>query len=350
MAPVTLKDLAKKLGVSITTVSKALKDYSDISKETKQQVRQLAAELNYQPNIHAVNLRVQRSLTLGVIVPKVEHYFFAKVLDGIITEAQKNGYLTITLFSNDDLQEEEKQVNLLINKRVDGVLMILSHQSQLHEQDHIFNILAHDIPLVLLDRTSSAIPCSKVIIDDQKVGYKAVRHLIEGGSKNILYIGGSNWQLNYRKRYNGYIQALSQYAFAEQDRLVKFCNKNCIEEAEEIAYKTIKENEDIDAVFASTDFIAFGAIKAIDRLGKKIPEDIQVIGVSNWFMNEHISNGISTVKQPSHKMGEEGVKIILEEITKKENSQEVSPKILMLPTELVLRGSTRLKEESYNKE
>lgn len=340
MSPVTLKDLAKRLGVSVTTVSKALKDYSDIGKETKEQVKKLAEELNYQPNIHAVNLRIQKSRTLGVIIPKIEHYFFANVLNGIIQEAEKNGYLVITLFSDDDVELEKKQVNLLINKRVDGILMVLSHESQLHEQSHILNILAHNIPLVLLDRTSSAIPCSKVLIDEQKAGYKATKHLLSNGAKNILYLGGSNWQLNYRKRFNGYTQALHEFGMVENEKLILQCEANDIDEATAKTAIALKENKQIDAVFASTDLLAIGAMNAIHQAGKTIPNDIALFGFSNWFMTQHTEPSLSTVQQPSTIMGEKAVELILQEIIDEEKRQPIKHQTILLPTELILRNST----------
>lgn len=341
MGTVTLKDLAKRLGVSVTTVSKALKDYSDIGKETKEQVKKLAQELNYQPNIHAVNLRIQKSQTLGVIIPKIEHYFFANVLNGIIQEAEKNGYLVITLFSDDEVELEKNQVNLLIHKRVDGILMVLSHESQLHEQSHILNILAHNIPLVLLDRTSSAIPCSKILIDEQKAGYKATKHLLNNGAKNILYLGGSNWQLNYRKRFNGYTQALHEFGLMEDERLIYQCQTDDIEEACLKTLTALSQNPEIDAIFATTDLLAFGAMKAIRQMGKSVPDDIAVFGFSNWFMTQHTEPSLSTVQQPSTIMGEKAVEIILQEIADDEKKVSVKHQTIMLPTELILRDSTK---------
>lgn len=341
MNPVTLKDLALRLGVSVTTVSKALKDYSDIGKKTKEEVKKLAQELNYHPNIHAVNLRVQKSKTLGVILPKIEHYFFANMLDGIIQEAEKQGYIVITLFSNDDLETEKKQVNLLVNKRVDGILMVLSHESQVHEQEHIMRILANNIPLVLLDRTSSAIPCSKVLIDEQKSAYKAVKHLLNNGAKNILYLGGSNTQLNYRKRFNGYAQALYEFGFKDEEFIVQHCTSNDINQAMELTIKALTETPEIDAIFASTDLLAFGAIKAINKCNKKIPEDISIIGFSNWYMTQHTEPSISTVEQPSTLMGEKAVELLLKEISDEEKRLPIRHQTLFLPTELILRDSSK---------
>lgn len=176
MRPVTLKDLAKTLGVSVTTVSKALKDYPDISEETKRQVKELAETLKYKPNIHAVTLRSQESKTLGVIVPKVDHHFFSEIINGVIEEAEKNGYLVISLFSNDTLELEQRQVQLLIDKRVDGILMALSNETQ-SNLDHIHSIFKNEIPLVLFDRVSAEVNCSKVLIDDPELLLIAQSHI-----------------------------------------------------------------------------------------------------------------------------------------------------------------------------
>lgn len=338
---VTLKDLAKRLGVSVTTVSKALKDYPDIGKETKEIVKKLAQELDYQPNIHAVNLRVQKSQTLGVIIPKIEHYFFAEVLNGIIQEAEKNGYIVITLFSDDDIELEKKQVNLLINKRVEGILMILSHESQLHEQSHIMSILAHNIPLVLLDRTSSAIPCSRVLIDEQKSGYKAVKHLLLNGAKNVLYLGASKWQLSYRKRFNGYLQALQEFGIPENEELIFHCDTNDIETGQRQIAQALEKGLKIDAIFATSDLLAFGASKSLRLANIQVPEKTAIIGFSNWFVTQYTDPSISTVKQPSSLMGKKSVELLLEEILCKDKHLPVKHQTVMLPTELILRDSTK---------
>lgn len=341
MRPITLKDLAEKLGVSVTTISKALKDYPDIGQETKNQVKQLAKELNYKPNIHAVTLRSQKSKTLGVIVPKVDHYFFSQILNGIIQEANLNGYLVITLFSEDSLEKEKELVGLLIDKRVDGILMALSHETLAYDHEHIMEILANDIELVLFDRVSSAIPCSKVLIDDQKSAYVAVKHLLEKETKNILFLGGSAIPLNYRKRLTGYLQALQEFGVPENEDFIFHGDPHDAFASYDFTLKMLKKHPEIDGVFASTDILALGAINAINDLNKTIPDEISVIGFSNWFVTEHIRPRLSTIDQPSTLMGLKATEMLIDQITKKNKHTFTKHQIVQLPTQLILRESTK---------
>lgn len=209
MNNVTLKKIAEILGISITTVSKALKNYPDVSTKTKKAVLELAEELHYTPNSFAVNLRTKESKTIGLIIPEVVHHFFSNVINGIIEEAEKNGYLVIILQSNESLALEKKQVDLLLNKRVDGIIMSLSNQSNF--DDHIKEIIARGIPFVLFDKISKLINCSKVIIDDQKAAFEAVEHLILKGCKKIAHIRGPINPQNAIDRFLGYKKALEHY-------------------------------------------------------------------------------------------------------------------------------------------
>ncbi|MFQ3306410.1 MAG: LacI family transcriptional regulator, partial [Polaribacter sp.] len=172
MKPVTLKQIAEQLNISITTVSKALKGYTDVSKKTKKKVQNLAKKLNYVPNSYAVNLRTKSSKTIGVIVPTTVHHFFSNVLKGIITVAEKKGYLVILLQSNEYFKLEKKQINLLLNKGIDGILISLSNKTNSYK--HLEKVMDQEIPLVLFDKITKSINCSKVIINDRKASYDAV--------------------------------------------------------------------------------------------------------------------------------------------------------------------------------
>lgn len=341
MGTLTLKDLAKMLNVSVTTVSKALKNYPDISEETKKEVRLLAEKLNYKPNIYALNLKYQKSYTIGVIVPKIEHYFFSEIIKAIIKEAENKGYLVIPLFSEDNIEIEKQQIRTLIDKRVDGILMALSQDTQTQEQSHILDILANDIQLVLFDRVAGGIPCSKVIIDDQNAAYRAVKQLIISGCKHIAFIGGTQKSISSRRRLNGYFQALNEFSIQEQPELIYHTNDQTINGFRNVALKAIDTNPNIDAIFATTDAIALGVISAIQQKGKRIPEDISVFGFGNWFVTEHLHPQLSTIDQPSYELGKKAIDLLLDEIQKKENHLKFSPQIVKLPTELILRQSTR---------
>jgi LacI family transcriptional regulator len=205
MKNITLKEIASTLGISITTVSKALKDYSDVSEKTKKAVKDLASNLNYTPNSFAVNLRTKESKTIGLIIPEVTHHFFSNIIKAIIDEAEKNGYLVIILQSNESLELEKKQVDLLINKRVDGILISLSNES--NNDSHIKQILNRKVPLVMFDKITKLAKCSKVVIDDQKAGFDATQHLIDKGCKKIAHIRGPLNPQNSIDRYLGYKKA-----------------------------------------------------------------------------------------------------------------------------------------------
>ena len=340
MRPVTLKDLAKTLGVSVTTVSKALKDYPDISEETKRQVKELAETLKYKPNIHAVTLRSQESKTLGVIVPKVDHHFFSEIINGVIEEAEKNGYLVISLFSNDTLELEQRQVQLLIDKRVDGILMGLTDETQ-SNLDHIHSIFKNEIPLVLFDRVSAEVNCSKVLIDDRIAAHSAVSHLLKSGCKEIMLLSGPKSPDNYRLRHAGYIQALEEHGITVNPNLIHHCTSLYITEALRITQKAILENPKIDGIFAATDMLALGALGAVQDLQKKIPDEISIIGFSNWFVTDTVRPHLSTVDQPSIEMGKKAVSLLVEEIRNLQKGITTQPVSVKLPTKLVLRNSTR---------
>jgi len=211
MKETTLKEIAETLGISITTVSKALKNYPDVSEKTRKAVIALAEELNYTPNSFAVNLRTKESKTIGLIIPEVVHHFFSNVINGIIAEAEKKGYLVIILQSNESLELEKKQVALLINKRVDGIIMSLSNES--NNDFHIKEILRKEIPFVQFDKISKLIPSSKVIINDQKAAMEAVQHLIDKGCKKIAHIRGPENPQNAIDRFIGYKKALKKTEF-----------------------------------------------------------------------------------------------------------------------------------------
>ena len=218
MPQITLHDLATKLNISVSTVSKALKGYSDVSAKTKKAVIDLAEELNFTPNIVASNLRTKQTKTIGVIVPTIVHHFFSNVINGIINEAEKNGYMVILLQSNDNFELEKKQLDLLIKQQVDGILISLSVKTTRFE--HLEKVQQRGIPLVMYDKISDAINCSKVLIDDKKAAFEAVSHLIRKGYKRIAYFGASLQAHNFSNRFLGYKKALEEFRIPFDDSLV----------------------------------------------------------------------------------------------------------------------------------
>ena len=339
MKETTLKEIAEALGISITTVSKALKNYPDVSEKTRKAVLALAEELNYTPNSFAVNLRTKESKTIGLIIPEVVHHFFSNVINGIIAEAEKNGYLVIILQSNESLELEKKQVALLVNKRVDGIIMSLSNES--NNDFHIKEILRKEIPFVQFDKISKLIPSSKVIINDQKAAMEAVQHLIDKGCEKIAHIRGPENPQNAIDRFIGYKKALEDYTLKFDSSVIFTCEKVSFDEGYEFAKKIHTEHKDVDGIFAITDLVGIGAVAYFNEVGIKIPEQIAIIGFSNWFMASVISPSLSTIDQPGFEMGKKALKLLLKEIKAKKNHEIFEPQTVVLPTDLIVRNSTK---------
>ena len=338
MREITLKQIAETLGISITTVSKALKNYPDVSPKTRKAVLDLAKSLSYTPNSFAVNLRTKESRTIGLIIPEVVHHFFSNVINGIIDEAEKNGYLVIILQSNESLELEKKQVELLMNKRVDGIIMSLSNES--NDDEHIKEIIRKEIPFVLFDKISKLIPCSKVIINDQKAALNAVEHLIQKGCRKIAHIRGPVNPQNAIDRFLGYKKALEKNNIPFDQKLVYTCKNVTFDEGKEFAKQIAKEHPDVDGIFVITDLVAVGVLAHFNEVNIKIPEQIKVIGFSNWFMSQVITPKLSTVDQPSFEMGVQSFGLLLEEINTKKELLPFQPRTIELETGIIEREST----------
>ncbi|PKP12214.1 MAG: LacI family transcriptional regulator [Bacteroidetes bacterium HGW-Bacteroidetes-3] len=339
MEPITLKDIANALNISVTTVSKALRGYIDVGASTKKAVLKMAKEMNYTPNTVAVNLRTQQTKTIGVIIPSIVHQFFSNVMDGIINEAEKHGYLVITLQSNEKLEFEKKQLHLLQQKRVDGILMSLSNET--YQFDHINELLQNKMPIVLFDKIGKLVKCSKVIIDDQSAAYNAVSYLIEKGYKRIAHFRGSLQPQNSIDRFLGYKKALIDHGIKFDSSLVYLCDNNDdFNDGYTNAKKLVNEHQDVDAIFAITDVVAVGILKYFNENNIKIPEDIAVFGFSDWFMSSVVTPTLSSVVQPGFEMGRKATEILIEEIKLEHKKIPYSFQKIVLPTSLVIRKST----------
>ena len=338
MKETTLKQIAETLGISITTVSKALKNYSDVSPKTKQAVLDLANSLQYTPNSFAVNLRTKESKTIGLIIPEVVHHFFSNVINGIIAEAEKNGYLVIILQSNESIELEKKQVELLINKRVDGIIVSLSNES--NHDEHLKDILRRGIPFVQFDKISKLIPSSKVIINDQKAAFDAVEHLILKGCKKIAHIRGPVNPQNAIDRFIGYKKALDKYNIPFDPNLVYTCKNVTFEEGKAFAQQIATTQPEVDGLFVITDLVAVGVLAYFNETQIKVPDQIKVIGFSNWFMSQVITPKLSTVDQPSYEMGVASFNLLLQEMNCKKDMLKFEPQTIELTTQIIEREST----------
>ena len=341
MKTVTLKDIAEQLNISVTTVSKALKDYPDVSKKTKMQVKELAKTLNYKPNTFAVNLRTKESKTIGLIIPVIVHHFFSNVIKGIISQAEKKGYLVIILQSDESYELEKKQVELLLSQRVDGIIISLANGTA--DFGHLNEVLSQEKPLVMFDKIAKIVKCSKVIIDDRKAAYTATQHLIDTGCKRIAHFRGALLPQNSIDRFLGYKKALLDNNLPYDPSLVYICECGdmSFEEGKKNAKQLLEDHDDVDGIFINTDLVAIGAMTEFQQMGVKIPEDISIVGFSNWFMSSVISPSLTTINQPGIEMGKAAFKLLFKEIRKKKENRPIVYKEITLETGLVKRESTK---------
>lgn len=339
MSKPTLREIANTLGLSIATVSKALKGYSDISIETKQKVKKLAEQLNYKPNSYAQSLQSKESKTIGLIVPEIVHHFFSNVILGVVKTAEKHGYLVITLQSDEKYDVEKAQIEQLLNKNVDAILMSLADNTVDHK--HVESIRDSGVPVVLFDKISKLINCHKVVINDEKAAFEATNYLIETGCKKIAHIRGVLKPQTTIDRLKGYRKALEHNDIEFDKNLVFEATNLSLEDGQRIAQTIFDKHKDVDGVFVLTDLIASGVLMKFNELGVKVHEEISVIGFSNWLITQLTTPTLSTVDQPGFKMGQAAFNLLLEEIEDIKNNKEVNYRTIEIPTKVIARNSTK---------
>ncbi len=340
---VTIKDIARELNISPSTVSRALKDHPDISVDTKKAVNALADKLNYQPNIVALNLRQKKTNTIGVIIPEVVHFFFSTVISGIEDVAYQAGYNVILAQSNESYAREVAHVKALFNSRVDGMLLSLSRETA--NFDHVESIISKGVPIVFYDRMYNSPTSSKVIVDDYAGAKEAVNHLITEGCKNIVHLVGAPNLIISADRLRGYKDALKENKMEVKDSLILSCDSGTFEEGKSVTQKLLASGTKFDAIFANNDPMAMGATVAIKEKGLKIPQDIAIVGFSNWFFGELMEPSLTTIDQPGFEMGQEAARLLIKQIDMKEKDQyEPIEEIKVLKTRLVIRNSSLKKQ------
>jgi len=339
MSRTTLKEIAESLGISISTVSKALQDYPDVSQKTKKRVVEMAEMVNYSPNAFAQSLRNKKSKTIGVIIPTMVHYFFSNIIDAILKEAENRDYMVIIMQSNEDYELEKKQIDLLLNKGIDGILVSLSNNTK--DFKHLQKVIDYNVPLVLFDKIAKLVNCSKVLIDDRVASYNAVVALIKKGYKRIAYFRGHLNSQNSIDRFLGYKKALEDNNITFDTSLVYICPNGDFNEGYSNAKKLIQEHKNnVDALHTITDLSAIGAINYFNKKKIKIPAEIAVIGFSNWFMASVITPSLSSVDQNAYKMGEKSIEVLFEEIHRKQEGIAIDYKKIIIDTELIIRKSS----------
>lgn len=332
--PVTIKDIARILGISPSTVSRALKDHPDISVETKKAVNELAAQLKYQPNAIALSLKQSRSNTIGVIIPEIVHHFFSSVISGIEDVAYNAGFTVMICQSNEKYDREVANANMLLSHRVDGVLVSVAKEAT--NYDHLKTLRERGLPLVFFDRIVSGIAADQVIIDDEEAAYKATRHLIEGGRKRIAHFSGPEHLLIGHNRKAGYLRALNEAGLQVDESLIIQADNY---EKANIAVRRLVDRDNIpDGIFATNDLTAVGAMQALQKLGIQIPQQVAIIGFSDGRLSGIASPQLSSVDQHGYEMGTIATEILLKRILNPEENYK--PITRVLEGKLVIRDSS----------
>jgi len=335
---VTLKQIAKELDVSISTVSKSLKDSTEISEDTRLKVQAFAKLYNYKPNNIALSLKNKKTKTIGVIIPEIVHHFFATVISGIEHLANENGYNVIVCLSDESFDKEVINMEMLANGSIDGFIMSLSKETQ-QKRDfhHITEIINQGMPVVMFDRVSNDILCDKVIIDDNLAAFNAVQTLIESGLKKIALITTVDYVSVGKLRTDGYIKALKTNDLKVNNDLILKIED--IDSCENLIEELIKNNE-IDAVFAVNELFAVTTIKAALKHNINVPEDLSVIGFTDGIISKYSSPSITTVSQNGIKMGEKAAKMLIDRLESDEWDEDQF-KTEVIETHLVERESTK---------
>lgn len=332
---VTIKDIAKILGISISTVSRALKDHPDISVETKREVQALAKKLNYMPNVIALSLRNRKTFLIGVIIPEIIHHFFSCVISGIEQVANRNGYNVVIFQSNENNEREASICQTIMNARIDGVLISMAKTTK--DASHFRELQQAGIPMVFFDRICGDIDTDRVVVDDFNGAYAAVQHLISVGCKRIAHLSAPQQMQIAQKRQMGYIQALKDHRLPIDEKLIIQCDNK--EDAMIVGKQLMLQENKPDGIFAVNDLTAAGAMYAIKRMGYRVPEDVAISGFTDGLVSTLTDPTLTTVEQHGDKMGEIATELLLRRI---QAGDEIIPTVTkVLKTNLIVRESTR---------
>lgn len=334
---ITIKDIAKKLNISPSTVSRALKDHPDINQKTRDAVKEIANKYNYRPNKIALSLLQNQSKTIGVIIPEIIHHFFSSVISGIEDVFYQENFNIIICQSQESYEREIKNVQTLLSSHIDGILMSISKETK--KLDHIKNIQEIGLPLVFFDRIAEEINTDKVIVDDFGGGYKATQHLVDIGCKRIAHLYGPLNLLIGKNRFNGYKKALEDHNMSLNPEYTVFCDS--YEKALEETKKLLQLSKPPDGIFAVNDLTAVGAMKVIKDEGLKVPDDISVVGFTNWLISRFADPALTTIDQKGYVMGTEAARLLLKRIKNEDSEKDSQPITKLLDSELIIRESTK---------
>lgn len=330
--PTKLEDLAQILGVSTVTVSKALRDHSDISDETKRKVKQLAEEMGYRPNMMARNLSSRKSNIIGIVVPKIAHFFFSSIIEAIYDTIIEKNYDSVIMVSQESAEREKQHLQSLISMRVDGLIISITEQTK--DTSEFEKFMQMKIPMVFIDRVPNIPHVPSVTIDDKGGAFAAVEHFIQKGYRKIGLIGGYNYINIGKARNTGFYEAMQKYNVPVNTNWV---TEGGFSEADGYkGFKKIMESGEIpQAILAVTYPVALGMYEAASEIGVKIPTDINVMCFGNNIYKYMAPSVFDFVGQPSEELGRSAVNLLMELMNDPDNVKE---KNIELKTKLLLNG------------
>ncbi len=329
----TIKDIARALGISPSTVSRALKDHPDISPKTRKAVKELAEKLHYEPNAIALSLRSRSSRTIGIVIPEIVHFFFSSVISGVEEIAYKSGFTVIICQSNEDYDKERNIIHTLMSNRVDGILVSVSKTTT--NYDHFLELQKSNIPIVFYDRVINIPNSDRVIVDDFSGAYKAVEHLIKMGCRRIAHLATSQELLIGRNRKAGYIQALKDNNIEVDEEIILRCDTD--KHAQKCIPYILSLQKKVDGIFAVNDLTAMTAMSIIKRSGYLIPDEIAIVGFSNSIYSSMTDPPLSTIEQQGFEMGCKAVTLLIERI---QSDEPIESRVEQIKTDLIVRGSS----------
>lgn len=335
---VTLKQIAKELDVSISTVSKSLRDSPEISEDTRLKVQAFAKLYNYKPNNIALSLKNKKTKTIGIIIPEIVHHFFATVISGIEQVANECGYNVIVCLSDESFDKEVINMEMLANGSTDGFIMSLSKETQQKKDfHHLQEVINQGMPVVLFDRISNDIMCDKVIIDDQLAAYEATNFLISKGLKKIALLTTVDYVSVGKLRTDGYLNVLHDHGIEVDENLIIRIEdtEHCDEKINELL-----ENKSVDAILAVNELFAVTAIKLAMSKGIKIPEDLSVVAFTDGIISKYSTPTITTISQNGIKMGRKAAEMLIKRL-ELEDEEDEHYKTEIIETNLIIRESTK---------
>lgn len=333
---VTIKDIAKRLNISVATVSRALRDLPDIHPDTKKMVVDLAEELDYQPNILATSLVKNKTKTLGLIVPDLGYYFFSTVVKAIEEAAISAGYSLLITQTQESYERELINVQNLSRVQVEGIIISLSRETV--NLDHLIRLQRRGIPLVFFDRDSDEIQASKVMVDNEQSAYEAVKHLLDSGCKRIAFLAGPKNVSVSNQRRVGYLRALAEAEVKEDMNLIihsDYLQDSATAHTKELMKVNVNRP---DGILVVSDRLALGVLVALRDLNISVPDEVKIVSFNNEPICSIVSPTISSVSQPLEQIGLLTVELLLDQINHKVG--EIKPRVEVLKTKLVVRESS----------